>query len=77
MPVDEIAGSLLGGLFRFLAWLVVEFFVETILRGSGYWILRVLRPRHEASDTACTVVGLLAWAAIGVAAVVVIRAGMA
>ncbi|MEG2804803.1 hypothetical protein [Stenotrophomonas sp.] len=77
MPVDEIAGSLLGGFFRFVAWLVVEFFIETILRGSGYWILRVLRPHHEASDTACTIVGLLAWAAIAVAVVLVIRAGMA
>lgn len=76
MPLDDIAGSLLGGVFRFLGWILVELFFETIIKGTGHIVLVTLRPNKEPSETACSVVGLLVWAALVVAAVFALRAAL-
>ncbi|MCW4453686.1 hypothetical protein OK348_02610 [Flavobacterium sp. MXW15] len=68
MPIGDIAGDALGGLFRFLGRLFVEIFFEFIIQGTGHVLLRIGRPRHEPSDTACAVAGLLFWAMVAVGA---------
>ncbi|MBD9437014.1 hypothetical protein IB223_13000 [Pseudoxanthomonas sp. PXM03] len=64
MPLGEIAGEALGGVFRFVAHIVFEIVVEWLLRGTGALILRLSRPRHEPGETAAIVTGLLFWIAM-------------
>ncbi len=73
MPMDDIAGSLLGGLFRFVIYVFVDIFFEAIIKGTGHIVLVTLRPNKEPSETACAVVGLLFWAALVVTGVFVLR----
>ena len=61
MPLGDIAGEALGGVFRFIARVVFEVIVEWLLRGTGALILRLIRPRHEPSETAAVMTGLLFW----------------
>jgi len=61
MPMDDIAGTVVNSLLRGLAWIIVELVFETIIKGTGYRVLIILRPRKEPSETACGVVGLLCW----------------
>lgn len=76
MPLDDIAGGLLGGLFRFVIYVFVDIFFEAIIKGTGHIVLVTLRPNKEPSETACTVVGLLLWAALVVTGVFVLRSMM-
>lgn len=69
MPLGDIAGEALGGVFRFIARIALEIVVEWLLQGTGALILRLLRPRHEPGETAATLTGLLFWIAIIVAGV--------
>ncbi|SEL78436.1 hypothetical protein SAMN05428989_2507 [Pseudoxanthomonas sp. GM95] len=62
MPVEELTGGLLAGLFRLLAWLFMDLVFETVIQGTGALVLRMLRPHTEPSETAATVAGLCAWA---------------
>ncbi|WP_312316123.1 hypothetical protein [Stenotrophomonas sp.] len=73
MPLDDIAGSLLGGLFRFVIYVFVDIFFEAIIKGTGHVVLVTLRPKKEPSETACAVVGLLFWVALVVMSVLILR----
>lgn len=73
MPLDDIGGSLLGGLVRFVIYVSVDIFFEAIIKGTGHFVLVGLRPNKEPSETACAVVGLLFWAALVVAGVFILR----
>jgi hypothetical protein len=64
MPLGDIAGEALGGLFRFVARIVFEIVVEWLLHGTGTLILRVIRPRHEPSETAAILTWLIFWIAV-------------
>lgn len=64
MPLGDIAGEALGGLIRFVARIVFEIVVEWLLHGTGTLILRVIRPRHEPSETAAILTGLIFWIAV-------------
>lgn len=63
MPLGDIAGEALGGVFRFLARLVADLVVELLLRGTGHLILRLLRPRRVPGENAAAVAGLVFWIA--------------
>ncbi|WP_282295383.1 hypothetical protein [Stenotrophomonas sp. PS02289] len=73
MPLDDIAGGLLGGVFRFVVYVLVGIFFEAIIKGTGHIVLVTLRPSKEPSETACAVVGLLFWGALVVAGVLILR----
>ena len=77
MPIGEIAGEALGGVFRVVGRFVFEIFFELVIQGTGYVLIRTARPAYEPSDTACAVVGLLFWSAIGVGAYLLYRAAAA
>lgn len=62
MP-DDIAGDALGGVFRFIVRMVSGLVVELLLRGTGFLILRLLRPRHETGENAAAATGLAFWIA--------------
>lgn len=64
MPLGDIAGEALSGVFRFIARIVFEIVVEWLLRGTGALILRLVRPRHEPGETAAILAGLVFWIAM-------------
>ncbi len=73
MPLDDIAGGLLGGLFRFVIYVFVDLFFEAIIKGTGHVVLVTLRPKKEPSEGACALAGLVAWAALLAIAILVLR----
>ena len=77
MPIGEIAGEALGGVFRVVGRLVFEIFFELIIQGTGHVLIRIVKPAHQPSDKACAVVGLLFWAAAGVGGYLLYRAAAA
>ena len=64
MPLGDIAGEALDGVFRVIARIVFEIVVEWLLRGTGALILRVLRPRHVPGEVAAALTGLVFWVAM-------------
>jgi len=77
MPLGEIAGETLGGIARVVGRILFEVFFEFIIQGTGYVLVRTVRPKTEPDDTVCTVVGLLFWVAVGVGGYFVYRAAAA
>ena len=73
MPIGDIAGEVLGGILRIVGRMLFEVFFEFIVKGAGYALVRLVRPKDEPGDTACAVVGLLFWG-LGIGAYVVYRA---
>ncbi len=74
MPLGEIAGEALGGFVRVVGRILFEIFFEIIIQGTGYVLVRTVRPKTEPDDTVCTVVGLLFWVCVGVGGYFVYRA---
>ena len=66
MPLGEIAGEALGGIVRVVGRILFEVFFEFIIQGTGYVLVRTVRPKTEPDDTVCTVVGLLFWVVAGI-----------
>ena len=77
MPLGDVAGELLGNAFRVVARLVLEVFVELLVKGVGYGIIKAFRPRSEPGDGACALVGLAFWAVVAVGAVIIYRQAVA
>ena len=66
MPLGEIAGEALGGIVRVVGRILFEVFFEFTIQGTGYVLVRTVRPKTEPDDTVCTVVGLLFWVVVGI-----------
>jgi quinol-cytochrome oxidoreductase complex cytochrome b subunit len=64
VPLGDIAGDALGGVFRFIARILFEIVVEWLLRGTGAMILRLVRPRLVPGETVATLTGLGFWIAL-------------
>lgn len=77
MPVEEIAGSLLGGIARFIAWMFVDLLFHTIILGTGYMVMSVLAPKKGPSENACAIAGLITWALIAMTGFGIYRATLA
>ena len=77
MPIGEIAGEALGGIIRVAGRLVLEIFFELIIQGTGYALIRTLKPAHQPTDRACAIVGLAFWAAVGFGSYLLYRAAAA
>ena len=65
MPLGEIAGEALGGIFRVVGRIIFEIFFELIIQGAGYALVRMVRPRAKPDDTICAVVGFIFWVVLG------------
>lgn len=61
MPLDDIAGGLLNGVFRFIGHLLYEVFIEFLFHGTGRVVTHVLFPGRHFGDTTLTAIGLLFW----------------
>lgn len=76
MPIGEIAGDVLGGILRVVGRILFEVFFEFIIKGTGYALARLVRPKGEPGETACAVAGLLFWG-LGVSSYFLYRASAA
>ncbi len=74
MPIGDIAGEALGGIFRVIGRILFEVFFEFMLQGTGYVLIRLFRPNDEPSDTACTIVGIIFWVVVGTGGYFIYRA---
>ena len=74
MPLGDIAGEALGGIFRVVGRILFEVFFEFIIQGTGYLLVRIFKKEAEPDDTVCTVVGLLFWLAVGIGGYFIYRA---
>jgi len=59
MPVGEIAGELLGGVFKFIGRLFIEVVIELIIKGSGYLICRMFSKNVDPDGVLVILVGLI------------------
>lgn len=66
MPLGDIAGEVIGSIFRVIAEVVIEIFFEISIKGPGYLIVRVFRPRDRFNPDGAVVilVGICFWVVI-------------
>jgi hypothetical protein len=66
MPLGDIAGEVIGGILRFIAQIIVEIFFEILIKGPGYLIVRIFRPREsiDADGAAVILVGVCFWVVV-------------
>jgi len=60
MPVEEIAGGLLGAILRFFGWVLVEIILEILIRGLGSLLCKPFK-KNEIDSSIEIIVGILAW----------------
>jgi hypothetical protein len=66
MPLDDIAGGLISGVFRVIAHILVDVVLELLIKGPGYAICRIFRTDPDPDAGVVVFVGLLFWAIVGV-----------
>lgn len=64
MPLGEIAGEAIGGVFRIIGQLLVEVVVEILIRGPGHLICRMCGYKGSPDGWLPAVVGIVFWVAI-------------
>jgi hypothetical protein len=74
MPIGEIIGEALGGVLKIAVRFVFEVIFELLVKGTGYLLIRLVRPQSDPGESACGIVGVLFWAAVGVGIYVLFRA---
>ncbi|MFT4048042.1 MAG: hypothetical protein QM661_15305 [Solimonas sp.] len=63
VPIGEIAGEVVGGLFRLIGQFVAEIIGELLIRGVGYALWRRVSPSTDPEGWPSIIVGLLFWVA--------------
>jgi len=66
MPVGEIAGELLGGLFRFLGHVIVDVIFELLIKGVGYGICRMFSKNVNPDGAVVIMTGIGFWMVAGI-----------
>lgn len=61
MPLEPLVEGLLKGAVRLVIEVIVEVVVNITFRGTGWVILKALRPRSEPADTTAIWVGAVFW----------------
>ena len=75
--VGEVFVSILRGAGRVIFQLVVELIIEIMIKGGGYILVRMFRPKSYPGEGACTIVGIIFWVLIGTAVYFIHRATQA
>ena len=66
MAIGDLAGEALGGVVRFVGHIFFEVVFEFLIKGTGYALIRLVRPKYEPSESLCGGVGLIFWVAIAI-----------
>jgi hypothetical protein len=66
MPLGELAVDAIGGIFRVAGRILIEVFFELLIKGAGYVLIRMIKPKPAPTETECAIVGLLFWLAVGI-----------
>lgn len=74
MAIGDLAGEALGGVLRFFGHILFEVVFEFLIKGTGYALIRLVRPRYEPRESLCGGVGLLFWVALAVGGFYLYRA---
>jgi hypothetical protein len=61
MPLETLVEGLLKGAVRLIIEVVVEVVVNITFRGTGWLILKSLRPRSEPADSTAAWTGAVFW----------------
>lgn len=67
MPIGEIAGELLGGIFRILGNFLAEVVFEILVKGLGYLVCRLFSKSVDPDGISVVLAGFAAWGVIFVA----------
>ena len=81
MPGD-VVGEILVGILRIVGRFVVEIVgrvmvdlvLEIMIKGSGYILLRIFRPKSDPGEGVCTIAGIVFWILIGTSVFLIYRA---
>ena len=73
----ELALEIIGGALRTAGRILIEVVFEVIIKGTGYAIIKVFRPRPQPDEAWCALVGLVVFAAAIVAGFAVFHFGSA
>ena len=65
MPLGDLAGEVLGGIFRFLARILGEIAAEILIRGPGYIVCRVFDKSIDSESIWVFFAGVLVWLCVG------------
>ena len=74
MPFGDLAGDAIVGIFRVLGRILFEVFFELMIKGTGYGLIRMTKPKPAPSETGSAIVGLLFWLAVGIGSYYIYRA---
>ncbi|GAB3378329.1 hypothetical protein NCG89_14655 [Spongiibacter taiwanensis] len=66
MPIAEVTGEWLGGLFRLLGNFFIEKVLEVLVKGLGYSVCRIFSKSVDQDGFVVAIVGVFAWIVIGV-----------
>jgi len=64
VPIAEIAGELLGGIFRLLGSFLVDVVLEILIKGLGYVLCRPFSKRVNPDGIVVSVAGVVGWLVI-------------
>lgn len=67
MVLDAL-GEVLGGAIRLVGRILIEVVIEGLCHGTGWVVLKPFHRRKDPHETLCTVVGLIVWAGLALAA---------
>ena len=65
MPVGEIPGGLLEGIFKLIGRFFAEVIFEILIKGAGYLICRIFSKRVDPDGILVVLVGITFWGIIG------------
>ncbi|MDO3387938.1 hypothetical protein QWI17_18985 [Gilvimarinus sp. SDUM040013] len=71
MPAGEVAGELLGGIFRLLGYLLIDIVFDVLVRGLGTLVCKLFSKRVNSDGFLVVLVGLFVWLVIIIVAVAV------
>ena len=61
MPLEELAGGFLGGLFRLAGYFFIEIVFELLLKRTGYLIRRIFSRNVNSDSVGTVLVGVAFW----------------
>lgn len=66
MPLGEVAGEVLGGLFRVIGNIAAEIIFEILVKGLGYLLCKPFSKNLNSDGSLVIFVGLCAWVFIAI-----------